>query len=68
MRKDIYKLIAKKYGVTEAEVKEEMEKAIASAYENPNELARRVPRKGEIPTVEEFLDFVVMNLRGYGGC
>lgn len=68
MRKDIYKLIAKKYGVTEAEVKEEMEKAIASAYENPNELARRVPCKGEIPTVEEFLDFVVMNLKGYDGC
>lgn len=68
MRKDIYKLIAKKYGVTGSEVKEEMEKAIASAYENPNELARRVPRKGEIPTVEEFLTFAVMEIKGYGGC
>lgn len=64
MKENIYQTIARIHGITEAEAKAEMEKAIAAAYENPNEKALQVPRKGEIPTVEEFLAHAVKMTTG----
>ena len=64
MKENLYQAVARIHGVTEEEVKAEMEKAIAAAYENPNEEALKVPRKGEIPTVEEFLAYAVKTIKG----
>lgn len=57
MNRSIYKKIAKENGISIREVKEEMELAIKAAYENPNEVALKVPRKGAVPTPEEFIDY-----------
>lgn len=64
MKENIYQAVARLHGVTEEEVKSEMEKAIAAAYKNPNKSACSVPRKGEIPTVEEFLAHAVKMITG----
>lgn len=53
--KKIYKKIAKKHGVSVAEVKRDMQEAINAAYTNPNSYANCVKRKNEIPTPEEFI-------------
>lgn len=61
--KQIYRKIAKEHGVSVEQVKREMQDAIDYAYQNkPNdELTafnqNRVPRKDEIPTVEEFIKY-----------
>lgn len=51
----IYKLIAKKYGVSVDEVKRDMQEAIEVAYAEPNFYAECVERKNEIPTPEELI-------------
>ena len=53
--KRIYKDIAKKYGVSVAEVKHDMQAAIDEAYKSPNWYARCVHSKGGKPTSEEFI-------------
>lgn len=53
--KKIYRQIAKKNGVSVAEVKREIEAAIDAAYENPNFHAQCVYRAGDKPTPEEFI-------------
>ena len=62
MHKRIYKQIAKKHGVSVTEVKQEMQAAIDSVYENPNIYALSVSRKKSVPTVDEFIEFVVKEL------
>ncbi|WP_296627167.1 sporulation initiation factor Spo0A C-terminal domain-containing protein [uncultured Negativibacillus sp.] len=59
----IYEKLAKQNGVTPQQVREDMAQAIRFAYENPQDEQTRqfqqlVPRKGEIPTPEEMMDFV----------
>lgn len=54
----IYKKIAQEHGITIQEVKRDMQEAINSAYIRPNIYARYIPRKCEIPTVEEFIEYV----------
>lgn len=49
--------VAREQGVSVAEVRCEMEKAIATAYINPSAIALSVPRKGAVPTPEEFIAF-----------
>lgn len=63
MRK-IYRKIARENGVSVKEVKEDMQAAITAAYQNPPKdggvtaaYQRQVPRKGEIPTPEEFIRY-----------
>lgn len=62
MRK-IYRQIAKKHGVSVADVKRDMQEAINYAYQNtPNDgvtgaYQNRVPRTGDIPTTEEFIRY-----------
>lgn len=63
MNKKIYKQIAKKHGVTWQEVRDDMQKALNHAYEDPNRnilnvvRQKEVPRKGENPTPEEFIKY-----------
>lgn len=67
MRK-IYRKIAKEHNVSVQEVKEEMQKAIDQAWTNPDKtveqmaMQREVHAKGEIPTVEEFIQFAKRKL------
>lgn len=59
--RNIYRKIAKKHGVSVAEVKRDMQAAIDYAYKNDNKpdsekaLQESIPHKGEVPTVEEFI-------------
>lgn len=64
MDKRLLKRGAKHHGVSEQQVRREIEAAIQATFENPDAtpeqiLARnRIPRVGEVPTVEEFLDYM----------
>lgn len=49
--------VAKNNGVSVAEVRREMQAAIAPAYVTPNAAALAVPRKGDIPTTREFIGY-----------
>lgn len=68
MRK-IYRKIAKEHGVSPKEVREEIQAAITQAYENPPNdnitvaYQNRVPRKGKIPTPEEFIRYAANQLK-----
>ncbi|HQC82036.1 MAG TPA: sporulation initiation factor Spo0A C-terminal domain-containing protein [Bacillota bacterium] len=53
--KKIYKQVAKQYGVSEEEVKREIQTAIEATYAKPNFYAECVERKNEIPTPEELI-------------
>lgn len=61
--KQAIKAVAKQYGMSVAEARKEMEKAIISGYSNPDERIReywkRIPCKGEYPTPEELIAFIV---------
>ena len=63
MNEKIYKDIAKKYGVSVEEVKREMQKAIDAAYLFPNDEAKKVPRKGDAPTIDEFVTYAVDKIK-----
>ncbi|MDC7289787.1 hypothetical protein NXH76_18510 [Blautia schinkii] len=61
----IYRKVAKKYGVTLKEVRQEIQTCITEAYTDPlnqNEITgayqKRVPCKGEIPTPEELIRYL----------
>lgn len=62
--RSIYRKIARKHKVSVREVKQDMQDAINHAYQNtaPHNTVtqayqNRVPRKGEIPTVDEFIRY-----------
>lgn len=55
----IYRKIAKENGISIKEVKNEIEKAIAFAYLSPNDFALKIPKKKEIPTIDEFISFTI---------
>lgn len=63
MNRKIYRKIAKKHGVTVAEVKQDMQEAINTAYTDPDrnliniKVQNSVPRKGDIPTPNEMIRF-----------
>lgn len=65
----IYRKIAKENNVSVAEVKTDMQCAINHAYENaPNDritkaYQNKVPRKGTVPTVDEFLAYARSELK-----
>lgn len=67
--RQIYKKVAKEYGVTVAEVKRDMQAAIDAAYMNPDTdeitaaYQNRVPRKGEVPTPEELIKYAAQKIR-----
>lgn len=55
----ILQKVAKAHGQSIIAVKAEIEKAILSAYVFPNKQALSIPRTGEIPTVDEFLEYII---------
>lgn len=65
----IYRKVAKENHVSIAEVKQEMQFAFNEAYQNaPNDgvtkaYQNRVPRKGTVPTVDEFLTYARNELK-----
>lgn len=65
----IYRKLAKKYKTTAEEIKREMQNAIYYAYQDPfkdtskKAIQAEIPSKGEIPTVEEVLQFAVTRVR-----
>ena len=68
MRK-IYRKIARENGVTLADVKRDMQEAIDVAYKQAPQdgvtqaYQNRVPRKGDIPTVDEFIRHAAKEVR-----
>lgn len=68
MRK-VYRQIAKKHGVSVADVKRDMQEALNYAYNNtPNDgvtgaYQNQVPRKGEIPTPDEFIRYAAKEVK-----
>ncbi|MCL2796470.1 MAG: hypothetical protein FWD58_00210 [Firmicutes bacterium] len=58
MNKQMCKAIAKKHSVSVEEIKKEMQAAIDAAYVFPTPEAMQIPRKGEIPTIDEFIEYV----------
>lgn len=67
MNRKIYRQIAKKHGVSIAEVKCDMQDAIDAAYQNPNTVAQAVPRKGAVPTPDEFITHVAKRVQNEDG-
>lgn len=67
--RNIYRRIAKEQGVTVADVKKDMQEAIDCAYKKQNKTIDEiinqasVPCKFEIPTTEEFMQYVIRGLK-----
>lgn len=64
----LYREIAKKHGVSVAEVKRDMQSAINHAYMNNTDLniakkQNEIEKKGEIPTIDEVLQYAKKNLK-----
>ena len=65
--KEIYEKVARKNGVSTKEVKEEIEKAVNTAYTEGKDdvteiLWQYVPKKGEVPTSEELIAYLTKQL------
>lgn len=67
--RNIYRKIAKMYGVTVADVKKDMQEAIDYAYKKQNKSSNEkikqldVRYEDETPTTEEFLEYVLQELK-----
>ena len=61
MKKDIFKEVARKNGVTEEEVRSEIEKSIAEACKNPNAPINKIG-KGKTLTPEEVIEHVLKEI------
>ena len=59
MNESIIGQVAEKYGASIPEVNQEIQIAIDITYENPNAALMCVPKKGEVPTPEELIDYCV---------
>jgi len=61
--KQAIQAVAKQHGISMEEAMKEMERAILSGYSNPDEQVRaywkQIPCKGEYPTPEELIAFIV---------
>ena len=61
--KQAIKAVAKQHGMSVEEIIKEMEKAILAGYSDTDEQIRaywkRIPCKGEYPTPEELITFIV---------
>ncbi|MBO7475161.1 MAG: hypothetical protein J6U00_14390 [Ruminococcus sp.] len=61
MKKHIFKEVAAKNGVTEEEVRREIEKSIAEACKDPDAPINKIG-KGKVPTPEEVMEHVLKEL------
>ena len=65
MNRSIYRKVARQHGVSVAEVKSEMRLAIDATYVKPTAAALAVPRKGEVPTTDEFIDYCARGIKSH---
>ena len=61
MKKNVFKEVAEKNGVTEEEVRREIEKSIAEACKDPDAPINKIG-KGKVPTPEEVMEHVLKEL------
>jgi hypothetical protein len=67
--RSIYRKLAKKHGISVAEVKREMQIAIDYAYQDINQSVgektkqKSLPCKGDTPTPEEFIRYAAKEMR-----
>ena len=67
--RNVFRKVAKKHGVSIYEVRREMQEAIRYGYDHcPSDgvtrsYQMRVPRQGEVPTSEEFVQFAAKKIR-----
>ena len=61
MKKNVFKEVAEKNGVTEEEVRREIENSIAEACKDPNAPINKIG-KGKVPTPEEVMEHVLREL------
>lgn len=63
----VCKAIALRNGISVEEVKKEIQSALDCAYRNPTERQKQfqsnIPKKGEVPTAEEFFYFISENMK-----
>ena len=59
LNRQIYKKLAKKYGVSVNEVKRDMQAYVDTACKNPTPLAVNIKKENATPTVDEFINLVV---------
>lgn len=57
----LYKAVAEKHGVSEAEIKAEIDKAIAEAYKNSDALAKEFP-DGKVPEADDVIALIMNKL------
>ena len=69
---NVLKRVAKAHGVTEKEVRDEMQKAIRAGRESSDPNAKAMWNKlfpdGKEPTPEEFIRVLAGEVRARGGC
>jgi len=58
MKNNVFKNIAMQNGITEEEVRREIEKSIAEACKNPDSPINKIGA-GSVPTVEEVMEHVL---------
>lgn len=69
MNRKLYRKLAKKHGVTVAEVNQNMQEVINTAYTDPDRdliniyAQNSVPRKGDIPTPDELIRYAATEVR-----
>lgn len=65
-----FKRMAKERGITEEELKEQIQQRIIAGLNSPDPVRRNqweaIPHEGDIPTPEEFIHFVVEKLTTEG--
>lgn len=58
---EIYEGLSEKFGFSIEEIKQILQQTLNEAYENPTKEQKKfqdiVPRKGKVPTFEEFAEF-----------
>lgn len=67
--RSIYRKVAKRHGVSVAEVRKDMQAAIDYAYQKSDKsesekmMQKSIPRKEKIPTAEEFIKAVAHTIK-----
>ncbi len=67
MNREDYRAIAKENKTSIGVVKREMQNAINYAYIKPSFHANCIPRKGEVPTIDEFINYTSNRIKNIGG-
>jgi len=60
---DILSTIAEAQNISVDEVKRDIQEAINAAYIDPNSMAKHIPSKGDVPTIDEFVAFAINRIK-----